>query len=152
MQPILYHYLSHFLVLKIPLLQFSLGVCHVPDYDFSPSYPNFYCFPFLVWVVPFCFSTDSAIFQFLPLSCFIEHILSLQSVWRTPCLVSFPFHSFRNYLLKTDFVPGIVLGNGYTMMNQISYIVQFFLFNPEVPPLVHALTISCLTFFLECHN
>lgn len=49
--------------------------------------------------------------------------------------------SFRNYLLKTDFVPGIVLGNGYTMMSQISYIVQFFLFNPEVPSLVQALTI-----------
>ena len=65
-----------------------------------------------------------------------------------------PIHipSFRNYLLKTDFVPGIVLGNGYTMMSQISYIVQFFLFNPEVPSLVQALTISCLAFFLECHN
>ena len=36
-------------------------------------------------------------------------------------------------------------------MNQISYTVQFFLFNPEVTPLVQALTISCLAFFLECH-
>ena len=35
------------------------------------------------------------------------------------------------------------------MMNQIPYTVQFFLFNPEVTPLVQALTISCLAFFLS---
>ena len=65
----------------------------------------------------------------------------------------FTQHPFiQKYLLKTDFVPGIILGNGYTMMNQISYTVQFFLFNPEVTPLVQALTISCLAFFLQCHN
>lgn len=119
MQPILHHYLLHFLVLKIPLLQFSLGVW-VPEYDFSPSYPNFYFFPFLVWVVPFCFSIDSAIFQFLPLSCFIEHILSLESVWSTICLISlsaiiywiFLLSNLLNYL-RACYVPGRFWVLGY---------------------------------------